>query len=118
MIIAGILGLILFCAAVIVISIYRKWKIELEIEGLLWKIEPQEICGYFGNDIVASPSKVRMVYYFSGKCGRNAYLGGKLIDSPLPFLPVESGQCRLLRLEVLESSVHVYRQIPRCDGAH
>lgn len=58
MIIAGILGLILFCAAVIVLSIYRKWKIELEIEGLLWKIEPQEICGYFGNDIVASPSKV------------------------------------------------------------
>lgn len=60
MIIAGILGLVLFCAAVIVMSIYRKWKIELEIEGLLWKIEPQEISGYFGNDIVASPSKVSL----------------------------------------------------------
>lgn len=59
MIIAGILGLVLFCAAVFVMSIYRKWKIELEIEGLLWKIEPQEILGYFGNDMVASPSKVR-----------------------------------------------------------
>lgn len=59
MIIAGILGLVLFCAAVIVMSIYRKWKIELEIEGLLWKIEPHEIFGYFGNDLVASPSKVR-----------------------------------------------------------
>lgn len=62
MIIAGILGLILFCAAVIVMSIYRKWKIELEIEGLLWKIEPHEIFGYFGNDIVSSPSKVRPLH--------------------------------------------------------
>lgn len=58
MVVAGILGLILFCAVVIVMSFYRKWKIELEIEGLLWKIEPHEISGYFGNDIVASPSKV------------------------------------------------------------
>lgn len=59
MIIAVILGLVLFCSIVITISIYRKWKIELEIEGLLWKIEPQEIKGYFNNDIVSSPSKVR-----------------------------------------------------------
>lgn len=58
MIIAVVLGLILFCSIVITISIYRKWKIELEIEGLLWKIEPQEIKGYFNNDIVSSPSKV------------------------------------------------------------
>ena len=58
MIVAGVLGLILFCSIVITISIYRKWKIELEIEGLLWKIEPQEIKGFFNNDIVSSPSKV------------------------------------------------------------
>lgn len=59
MILSGILGLILFCAVVITMSIYRKWKIELEIEGLLWKIDPHEIKGYFNNDIVSSPSKVR-----------------------------------------------------------
>ena len=58
MIIAGSLGLILFCSVVVTISIYRKWKTELEIEGLLWKIEPNEIKGYFNNDIVSSPSKV------------------------------------------------------------
>lgn len=58
MLVAGILGLILFCSIVITISIYRKWKIELEIEGLLWKIEPHEIKGFFNNDIVSSPSKV------------------------------------------------------------
>lgn len=58
MIVAGILGLILFCSIVITISIYRKWKIELEIEGLLWKIEAHEIKGFFNNDIVSSPSKV------------------------------------------------------------
>lgn len=58
MVAAGVLGLVLFCAGVITMSIYRKWKIELEIEGLLWKIESQEIKGYFNNDIVSSPSKV------------------------------------------------------------
>lgn len=61
MVVAGVLGLILFCSIVITISIYRKWKIELEIEGLLWKIEPNEIKGYFNNDIVSSPSKVSNV---------------------------------------------------------
>lgn len=55
---AGVLALILFCAGVVTMSIYRKWKIEQEIEGLLWKIDPSEIHGYFGNDIVSSPSKV------------------------------------------------------------
>lgn len=58
MVAAGVLGLVLFCAGVITMSIYRKWKIELEIEGLLWKIDSQEIKGYFNNDIVSSPSKV------------------------------------------------------------
>lgn len=57
-IVAIVLGLVLFCSSVITISIYRKWKIEQEIEGLLWKIDPNEIHGYFGNDIVSSPSKV------------------------------------------------------------
>jgi len=33
-------------------------KIELEIEGLLWKIDPNDIKGYSGNEIVSSPSKV------------------------------------------------------------
>lgn len=58
MVAAGVLGLVLFCAGVITMSIYRKWKIELEIEGLLWKIDTHEIKGYFNNDIVSSPSKV------------------------------------------------------------
>lgn len=55
---AAVLAVVLFCAAVITVSIYRKWKIEQEIEGLLWKIDPDEIHHYFGNDIVSSPSKV------------------------------------------------------------
>ncbi|XP_055371824.1 receptor-type guanylate cyclase Gyc76C-like [Condylostylus longicornis] len=60
-VIAGILALILFCSGVVAMSIYRKWKIELEIEGLLWKIDREEIKGYFGNDMVASPSKLSLV---------------------------------------------------------
>ncbi|KAG8041150.1 hypothetical protein G9C98_002138 [Cotesia typhae] len=40
---AAILAIILFCVAVITMSIYRRWKIEQEIEGLLWKIDPSDI---------------------------------------------------------------------------
>lgn len=58
---AGVLALVLFCVGVITMSIYRKWKIELEIEGLLWKIDASEIKGYFNNDIVSSPSKLSLV---------------------------------------------------------
>lgn len=57
-IVAIILGLTLFCAIVVTLSIYRKWKIELEIEGLLWKIDPSDLLGYHNKDIVSSPSKV------------------------------------------------------------
>jgi hypothetical protein len=58
---AGTLAVVLFCAAVITLSIYRKWKIEQEIEGLLWKIDPQDLHGYFNNDVVSSPSKVSAI---------------------------------------------------------
>lgn len=58
-IIAGTLGVLLFCASVVTVSIYRKWKIEQEIEGLLWKIETSDLIGYYGNDVITSPSKVR-----------------------------------------------------------
>lgn len=60
-VVAGVLGLVLFCACVIAMSIYRKWKIEQEIEGLLWKINPHEIKGFFGNDIISSPSKLSLI---------------------------------------------------------
>lgn len=55
---AGTLAIMLFCAGVITMSIYRKWKIEQEIEGLLWKIDPNEIHGYFERDMMTSISKV------------------------------------------------------------
>lgn len=63
MAIAAVLALVLFCAAVIMMSIYRKWKIELEIEGLLWKIDSSEINGFFNNDFFSSPSKVKYVVF-------------------------------------------------------
>jgi len=53
------LGIVLFCATVITMSIYRRWKIEQEIEGLLWKIDMSEIHGYPHLDnMMSSPSKV------------------------------------------------------------
>ncbi|KAJ8964719.1 hypothetical protein NQ314_004684, partial [Rhamnusium bicolor] len=54
---AGVLAIMLFCAGVITMSIYRKWKIEQEIEGLLWKINREEIQSYFERDIISSPSR-------------------------------------------------------------
>ncbi|KAK4875863.1 hypothetical protein RN001_012285 [Aquatica leii] len=59
-IIAGILAVMLFCAGVITMSIYRKWKIEQEIEGLLWKIDSSEIHNYYEHDIVSSPSRLSL----------------------------------------------------------
>lgn len=58
---AATLAVFLFCAGVITLSIYRKWKIEQEIEGLLWKIDPQDLHGYFNTDVVSSPSKVSAI---------------------------------------------------------
>lgn len=61
---AGTLAIMLFCAGVITISIYRKWKIEQEIEGLLWKIDRSEIINYFERDIVTSPSRVSKLFIY------------------------------------------------------
>ncbi|KAJ0180455.1 hypothetical protein K1T71_003859 [Dendrolimus kikuchii] len=61
LVVAGTLAVTLFCALVVTISIYRKWKIEQEIEGLLWKIDPHEIAGYLGSGLVWSPSKLSIV---------------------------------------------------------
>ncbi|XP_047021545.1 receptor-type guanylate cyclase Gyc76C-like [Helicoverpa zea] len=60
LVVAGTLAVTLFCALVVTISIYRKWKIEQEIEGLLWKIDPQEIAGYLNSGLVWSPSKLSL----------------------------------------------------------
>ena len=38
---AGVLGALLFMAIILTLSMYRRWKIEQEIEGLLWKINPE-----------------------------------------------------------------------------
>lgn len=51
------LGILLFCVSIVTLSIYRKWKIEMEIEGLLWKINLSEINGYAADGTVTS-SKV------------------------------------------------------------
>ncbi|XP_019756594.2 receptor-type guanylate cyclase Gyc76C isoform X1 [Dendroctonus ponderosae] len=57
---AGILGMVLFCAGVVTMSIYRKWKIEQEIEGLLWKIDRDDIHSYFEKDNISSPSRMSL----------------------------------------------------------
>ncbi|XP_026477197.1 receptor-type guanylate cyclase Gyc76C-like [Ctenocephalides felis] len=72
---AGALAVTLFCTSVIIMSIYRKWKIEQEIEGLLWMIDIHEIHGYFGNDIVSSPSKLSLASAasFGSRCSNQLF---------------------------------------------
>ncbi|XP_076654349.1 receptor-type guanylate cyclase Gyc76C [Halictus rubicundus] len=73
---AGVLAVLLFCAAVITMSIYRRWKIEQEIEGLLWKIDPSEIHGYPHLDnMMSSPSKLSLVSAMSyeSRCGGQVF---------------------------------------------
>lgn len=55
---AGVLGVLVICATAITISIYRKWKIEQEIEGLLWRIDLGEIHSPHLDNMMSSPSKV------------------------------------------------------------
>ncbi|XP_050310178.1 receptor-type guanylate cyclase Gyc76C-like [Anthonomus grandis grandis] len=57
---AGLLAITLFCASVVTMSIYRKWKIEQEIEGLLWKIDREDIHNYLERDLVSSPSRLSL----------------------------------------------------------
>jgi hypothetical protein len=45
-VVAGVLGGILLFAGLLTIGVYRKWKIEQEIEGLLWKINPECLQNY------------------------------------------------------------------------
>ncbi|PSN49479.1 Receptor-type guanylate cyclase Gyc76C [Blattella germanica] len=72
---AATLAVLLFCAGVITLSIYRKWKIEQEIEGLLWKIDPQDLHGYFTNDIMPSQSKLSLVSAtsYESRCGAQVF---------------------------------------------
>ncbi|EZA56309.1 Guanylate cyclase 32E [Ooceraea biroi] len=75
-VIAVVLAVLLFCVAVVIMSIYRRWKIEQEIEGLLWKIDPSEIRGYPRPDnMMSSPSKLSLVSAMSyeSRCGGQVF---------------------------------------------
>jgi len=43
---AIILGVFLFLLLGVTLSMYRKWRVDQEIEGLLWRIDPQYLEGY------------------------------------------------------------------------
>lgn len=114
MVVAGVLALTLFCASVITMSIYRKWKIELEIEGLLWKIDSIEIKGYFNNDIVSSPSKVSIncTYCTSEK------LNTDIKTTFFCRLAAESSQCSIVWITMFEPSIYGNRTISWCCCSH
>lgn len=64
---AGVLGFIFLAAVITTFFVYRKWKVEQEIAGLVWKIDPNDIISHHGdgfND--KSTSKVNIAIY--GPC--------------------------------------------------
>ena len=64
---AGILGGLLVFALILTLSVYRKWKIEQEIEGLLWKINPECLQNY--PRLHPCPSKQSLGSLMSGEKG-------------------------------------------------
>ena len=63
-IVAVILASLLVLAIILILSVYRKWKIEEEIEGLLWKINPE--CLENDKGLVPWASKQSLGSMFSG----------------------------------------------------
>ncbi|KAK2710816.1 receptor-type guanylate cyclase Gyc76C-like [Artemia franciscana] len=87
---AGILSGIFCIVFLMTVSVYRRWKVEQEIAGLLWKLDPGEIDGYPYKDapFVAS-SKISIVSAVSG-AGRlgldTAYFRGTVVHvKPLVY---------------------------------
>jgi hypothetical protein len=57
---AGVLGGIFLSAVIVTLFVYRKWKVEQEIAGLVWKIDPKDLSNHhnLGGYIDKSASKV------------------------------------------------------------
>ncbi len=51
---AGVLGVVIVVAWLATLLFYRKWKVDQEIDGLVWKINPDEITPYWDMDKSAS----------------------------------------------------------------
>lgn len=47
---AGVLGFIFIGAVITTLFVYRKWKVEQEIAGLVWKIDPKDIVFHMPRD--------------------------------------------------------------------
>ena len=43
---AGVLGTIFIAFVIVILLVYRKWKVEQEIAGLVWKIDPKDVVVY------------------------------------------------------------------------
>ncbi|XP_065215796.1 receptor-type guanylate cyclase Gyc76C-like isoform X2 [Planococcus citri] len=71
--IAGILGVLLSFSFVIIVIMYRKWKIEMEIEGLLWKIDPNDLIGFYGNDMSSTKVSIISATSYESRCGGQVF---------------------------------------------
>ncbi len=64
---AGVLGCIFIAAVITTLFVYRKWKVEQEIAGLVWKIDPKDIIPMSSQNadgfMDKSTSKVKILFY-------------------------------------------------------
>ena len=72
---AAVLGAMLLVAILVTLMFYRKWKIEQEIEGLLWKINIESLLGYRGDKLDTYPSRQSLGSILSGESRGSRLLG-------------------------------------------
>lgn len=57
------MGSIFIAAAIITLFVYRKWKVEQEIAGLVWKIEPKDILNHQSADGFMDKSTSKVSFF-------------------------------------------------------
>ena len=105
---AAVLGAMLLMAILVTLGFYRKWKIEQEIEGLLWKINIESLLGYRGDKMDAYPSRQSLGSILSGEsrasryrtdCLTATYRGTRVRYKELFF---NDGKCKNMSRELMK----------------
>ena len=86
---AGVLGFIFIGAAIVTLFVYRKWKVEQEIAGLVWKIDSKDIVTHLPNDgfmdKTASKVKKKTTYQTYRIAFMYIYISSRTVSRRLEF---------------------------------
>ena len=100
----------LLFAIILTLSVYRKWKIEQEIEGLLWKINMASLVGYRGGIMETYPSRQSLGSVLSGESRGSRYVGAALCQTAkyrgsmvrIKELYFNDGKCKSMSRELMK----------------